>query len=81
MALLDRIAAAPEGIPVDDLPQEPNRATTLRRLRVLAAEGRIGMEWRLRPTSVAPRMERRVALTPAGVAVLGQLADGERPPG
>ena len=79
--LLDRISASPEGVPVDDLPQELNRATTLRRLRALAGDGRITLEWRLRPTSVAPRAERRVVLTPAGAAVLVQLADGERPPG
>ncbi len=39
--LLDAIGTAVEGVPVDDLPMERNRATTLRRLRALADDGHI----------------------------------------
>jgi len=79
--LLDAVMAAPDGVPVDDLPLEPNRATTLRRLRALADDGLITLDWRLRPTSVAPRAERRVVVTAEGMAVLARLATGERPAG
>ena len=79
--LLDALAAVPDGVPVDDLPLERNRATTLRRLRALEADGRIALEWRVRPTSVAPRAERRVLVTAVGAVVMARLADGERPAG
>ncbi len=79
--LIDAIAAAPDGVPVADLPHEHNRATTLRRLRALADDGRITLGWRVRPTAVAPRAERRVVLTVAGGEAVAQLAAGSRPDG
>ncbi len=77
--LLAALRAADGVSPVDELPQERNRATTLRRLRALAEDGHVRLEWRVRPSGVAPRSERRVLLTDAGAAAAAQLALGERP--
>ena len=66
---------------VDELPQERNRATTLRRLRALAEDGRLRLEWQVRPSGVAPRSERRALLTETGAAAAARLAQGERPEG
>jgi primosomal protein N' (replication factor Y) (superfamily II helicase) len=73
--------AGPDGIRVDDLPPERSRATLLRRLRELEAEGAVTLEWRVVPAAARPRRERWLVLTEAGLAAAGALAAGQRPTG
>ncbi|MDQ3447906.1 MAG: primosomal protein N' [Chloroflexota bacterium] len=74
-SLVSRIdAAGPQGIAVDLLPADPDRAALLRTLRQAEAAGHLELEWRLRRPGARPR-ERRVArLSAAGLEVARELA-------
>ncbi len=67
--LLDALAAGPRA--VRDLAAPDGRAALLRRLRALADEGRVHLEWTLTAAGAGPRHERRARLTDAGRAVAG----------
>ena len=80
----DDVAAAtvaplgPRASRVDDLPEAASRATLLRRLRALAGRRPLALEWRLRPPTVAPRLERLARLiTMAGRRGCRAARDGE----
>ncbi|MET0772020.1 MAG: primosomal protein N' [Candidatus Limnocylindrales bacterium] len=73
--------AGPDGVTVDALARDSDRAGLLRRARGLAAAGMLRLEWRLRPTAVEPRFERLAALTPEGRAAGETLVAGDQPPG
>lgn len=81
-AVCARVAAAgPGGVPVRSLPWSGGRAALLRELRLIEAAGGLRLEWRISAPSFAPRVERRVGLTPAGrevVRTLGAAASGPR---
>ncbi len=74
-------AAGEEGIRVDDLPQPASRATLLRSLRALEADGAVRLEWRLLSATARPRQQRWAALTDAGRVAADRLAADERPEG
>jgi primosomal protein N' (replication factor Y) len=74
-------AAGGAGLAIDDLPVESSRATLLRTLRQLEAEGQLRLEWRVLAATARPRQERWAVLTAAGRDVATQLLAGERPPG
>jgi primosomal protein N' (replication factor Y) len=81
-ALLAAVASGAEaGVAVEDLPEADSRATLLRGLRRLEADGRLKLEWRLLPSGARPRQERWAVITPAGIEVATSLAVGGRPPG
>ncbi|MBX3029105.1 MAG: primosomal protein N' [Chloroflexi bacterium] len=87
-ALDARIVAAVDAareILVDDLVRDValdgKRATLLRRVRALEAAGHLRVEWRLRPTAVRIRQERRATLSIAGRTAADLLSRDERPPG
>jgi primosomal protein N' (replication factor Y) len=76
------LAAGPAtGVPVDELPRAESRATLLRTLRQLEAEGFLRLEWRTAPPSARPRLQRWAAITPAGRASAALLASDGRPDG
>ncbi len=66
---------------VRDLAAPDGRAGLLRRLRALAADGAITLDWTLLGASAGPRFERRVHLTDDGRAAIAALAASERPAG
>jgi primosomal protein N' (replication factor Y) (superfamily II helicase) len=71
--LVDQLANGPR--PVRDLAAPEGRAGLLRRLRRLADEGAVVMDWVLAGASGGPRFERWLRLTPAGrSAVEGVIA-------
>jgi primosomal protein N' (replication factor Y) len=77
--LLARVRAAGEGgVRVDDLPVATSRATLLRTLRQLEAEGALRLEWRVLEATARPRQERWAAITAAGREAAVRLAAGER---
>ena len=79
---LDVVVAGGEaGVAVDLLPLTGSRATLLRTLRQLEAEGRLRLEWRLLPPGGQPRLERWAVITAAGRAAAAALRAGDRPPG
>ena len=67
--LLDALAGGPRA--VRDLPAPEGRAALLRRLRALADDGRVHLEWTLTAAGAGPRHERLASLTDAGRAVAG----------
>jgi primosomal protein N' (replication factor Y) (superfamily II helicase) len=77
--LLDALAAGPTS--VRDLPATEGRAGLLRRLRALAAAGRIDLDWTLTGAAGGPRYERRARLTDDGRAAARVLAANGRPSG
>ncbi len=80
--LLSAVLAGGEaGVRVDDLPQAASRATSLRALRALEAEGVLRLEWRVLPSTAGPRQQRWATLTTAGRTAADLLATGARPPG
>jgi primosomal protein N' (replication factor Y) len=78
-AILDQVDLAPRA--VRSLHSTEGRAHLLRRLRGLAAAGRIRLDWTLSTAGALPRFERRVALTPAGRELAGALGRADRPAG
>ncbi len=80
--LLAAVMAGGEGgIRVDDLPQPSSRATLLRSLRGLEADGALRLEWRVVPAAAGPRQQRWVVLTDSGREAAGRSGGAERPPG
>lgn len=77
--ILDQLAARPRA--VRELSSAEGRAQLLRRLRALAASGRITLDWTLTAAGAAPRFERHVGLTDPGSVVAEALADGRKPGG
>lgn len=67
--------------PVRELATPDGRAGTLRRLRRLAADGLLTLDWTLLGASAGPRFERWVRITADGRSVAGAIAAGEKPPG
>ena len=74
VALLDQLAAGPR--PVRALVADEGRPALVRRLRAMASQGWIDLEWTLRTAASEPRFEPVVALTPAGVEAVTKLAAG-----
>ncbi len=83
--ILALVAGTREGVTVDALARalgmDRQRSVLARRLRSLSATGHLHVEWRLRPTAVRTRQERRATLTIQGRVAAGTLGRGERPPG
>ncbi len=77
--LLDQLERGPR--PARDLAAPEGRAGLLRRLRHLAADGLIALDWVLLGASAGPRFERWVRLQAAGVEVAATVAAGGRPGG
>jgi len=69
--LLDELAGRPRA--VRDLSTPEGRASLLRRLRALAAEGLVELTWTLLGAALGPRYERRVWPTEAGEAAAASL--------
>jgi primosomal protein N' (replication factor Y) len=81
-ALIARVAeAGSQGVTIDELARDGDRAGLLRQARALAAAGLLRLDWRLRPTAIEPRLERLAGLTPEGRAAGAALAAGDRPSG
>jgi primosomal protein N' (replication factor Y) (superfamily II helicase) len=78
-ALLDELARGP--LAVRDLAAPEGRTTLLRRLRALAAAGRIDLDWTLLSATGGPRYERWLRLTDEGRDTLSTLRGGARPAG
>jgi primosomal protein N' (replication factor Y) len=74
-------AAGASGINVDALPVESSRATLLRMLHHLEADGALHLEWRVLPSSTRPRHERWGVISAEGRRVAAALAAGDRPAG
>ncbi len=74
-------ASGEDGIRVDELPQPPSRATLLRSLRALEADGAVRLEWRILPATARPRQHRWATLTDSGRVAAERLAADERPEG
>jgi primosomal protein N' (replication factor Y) len=66
---------------VDELPRMASRATLLRSLRALEAQGHLRLEWRVLPHEGRPRQVRWARLSDAGREVAAVLAAGGRPAG
>ena len=77
--LLGQLERGPR--PVRDLAGPDGRAGLLRRLRALAGDGRISLEWTLLGAGAGPRYERWIRTTADGRAVLATIDAGERPAG
>ncbi len=77
--LLEQVGAGAR--PVRDLAAPDGRAGLLRRLRALATEGRVTLDWTLLGASAGPRYERWVHLTSEGVEAARALEAGVRLPG
>jgi primosomal protein N' (replication factor Y) len=77
--LLQQLASGPRA--VRELAGPDGRAGLLRRLRGLAGDGTIALEWVLTGAGAGPRYERWIRLLPPGRASAGTLARGEKPPG
>ncbi len=74
--LLDELAGRSR--PVRELATPEGRASLLRRLRALAADGLVDLTWTLVGAAVGPRFERRLWLTPAGREAAATLRAGGR---
>ena len=74
--LLDELAGRSR--PVRELATPEGRASLLRRLRALAADGLVDLTWTLVGAAVGPRFERRLWLTAAGVEAAATLRTGGR---
>ncbi len=77
--LLDQLAAGPK--PARSLAAPEGRAGLVRRLRALAADGAISLDWTLLAASGGPRYERWIELTSQGGEAAATLAGGGRLPG
>jgi primosomal protein N' (replication factor Y) (superfamily II helicase) len=77
--LLDQLANGPR--PARELAGPDGRAGLLRRLRGLAEDGAISLEWVLTGAGAGPRFERWVRLRPEGRSIAAQLVAGQRPSG
>ena len=75
------LAGGVDGVPVDELPPAASRATLLRALRQLEAEGAVRLEWRIMPAAGRPRHERWAVVTAAGRDAAARLASGGRADG
>ncbi len=75
-AILDQLADGPR--PVRDLAAPEGRAGLLRRLRGLAAGGRLDLDWTLLAATGGPRYERWARSTDAGHAAAATLRAGGR---
>ncbi len=78
-SILTALEAGPRA--VRDLGAPEGRAGLLRRLRTLAAEGHVDLEWTLLAASAGPRYERWVVLADEGAAAAAAIAADERPAG
>jgi primosomal protein N' (replication factor Y) len=77
--VLEQLANGPRA--VRELAGPDGRAGLLRRLRGLAEEGSISLEWVLTGAGAGPRYERWIRLLSEGRTIATQLAGGERPSG
>ncbi|MEZ0241515.1 MAG: hypothetical protein ACAH65_12035, partial [Chloroflexota bacterium] len=77
--LLGQLERGPR--PVRDLAGPDGRAGLLRRLRALADDRRISLEWTLLGAGAGPRYERWIRMTADGRAALAMIDAGERPAG
>ena len=73
--LLDQLAAGPR--PVRDLAAPEGRAGLVRRLRGLAANGLLDLDWTLLRASGGPRYERWIEATEEGRSVAATLGAGD----
>ena len=85
-SLLDAVREQSEtdggaGARVDELPRMASRATLLRSLRALEADGLLTLGWRVRPQEARPRQVRWARLTDAGREAAAVLGAGGRLPG
>lgn len=67
--------------PVRDLAGPDGRAGTIRRLRRLADDGLLTLDWTLLGAAAGPRFERRITITPDGIVAATALAAGSKPAG
>jgi primosomal protein N' (replication factor Y) (superfamily II helicase) len=74
--LLDQLGSGPR--PARSLAAPEGRAGLTRRLRALAADGRISLEWTLLGASAGPRFERWIGITDAGREAAAVVSGGER---
>jgi len=74
--LLDQLASGPR--PVRELAGPDGRAGLLRRLRGLAQDGAISLEWVLTSAGAGPRYERWIRLLEPGRTAVAALAAGDR---
>jgi primosomal protein N' (replication factor Y) len=77
--LLDQLERGPR--PIRDLVAAEGRPALVRRLRALADDGLVTLDWTLLAAGAGPRYERWVRLTADGADVARRLAAGERPSG
>ncbi|MFP5343236.1 MAG: primosomal protein N' [Candidatus Limnocylindria bacterium] len=77
--LLDQLAGGAR--PVAQLAAPDGRAGLLRRLRALAGDGHLTLDWTLSGAAGGPRHERWVELTDTGHVAVAALAAGDRPDG
>ncbi|MEX1170511.1 MAG: primosomal protein N' [Chloroflexota bacterium] len=77
--LLEQLAGGPRA--VRELAGPDGRAGLLRRLRGLAGDGTISLEWVLAGAGAGPRYERWIRLLPPGRTIAEALARGEKPSG
>jgi primosomal protein N' (replication factor Y) len=77
--LLDQLANGPR--PVRELAGPDGRAGLLRRLRRLADDSTVSLEWVLTGAGAGPRYERWIRLLAQGRSAAATLAAGERPAG
>jgi primosomal protein N' (replication factor Y) len=77
--LLDQLDAGAR--PARELAAPDGRAGLMRRLRSLAAQGLVTLDWTLLGASAGPRYERWVRGTDAGLEAARLQAAGQRPPG
>jgi primosomal protein N' (replication factor Y) len=75
-AILEELGSRPRA--VRELSSAEGRAQLLRRLRALAAAGRITLDWTLTAAGAGPRFERHARLTAAGHAAARAVATGGR---
>jgi len=75
--LLDQLAVGPRA--VRDLASPDGRGALIRRLRALAKDGRVSLEWTLTGAAGGPRFERWVRLSDAGRALLAGDISGRAP--
>ena len=77
--LLGQLERGPR--PVRDLAGPDGRAGLLRRLRSLAGDGRVNLEWTLIGAGAGPRYERWIRISATGRDVARALGAGEKAPG
>jgi len=77
--LLDQLERGPR--PIRDLVAAEGRPALVRRLRALADEGLVTLDWTLLAAGAGPRYERWIRLTAAGRDIALALSAGERPAG